>query len=122
MHTYRVKGFTGGSVVNNLPANAGHPGGIVLIHGLERFPWRRKWQLIPVFLPGKSHGQRSLAGYSPWDCKESDMQRVHSDCKEYTTIKSLNIVACQLCNFRPSANHPCASGFLICNMRMKKPS
>ena len=36
-------------------------------------PWRRKWTPIPVFLPGKSHGQRSLAGYSPWGCKESDM-------------------------------------------------
>ena len=29
-------------------------------------PWRRKWQPTPVFLPGKSHGQRSLVGYSPW--------------------------------------------------------
>ena len=35
-------------------------------------PWRRKWQPTPVFLPGKFHGQRSLAGYSPWDRKESD--------------------------------------------------
>ena len=34
--------------------------------------WRRKWQPTPVFLPGKSHGQRSLAGYCPWVCKESD--------------------------------------------------
>jgi len=33
----------------------------------------RKWQPIPVFLPGKSHGQRSMAGYSPWGHKESDM-------------------------------------------------
>ena len=33
-------------------------------------PWRRKWQHIPVFLPGKFHGQRSLADYSPWGCKE----------------------------------------------------
>ena len=31
--------------------------------------WRRKWQPIPVFLPGKSHRQRSLVGCSPWDCK-----------------------------------------------------
>ena len=31
--------------------------------------WRRKWQSTPVFLPGKSCGQRSLADYSPWDCK-----------------------------------------------------
>ena len=35
--------------------------------------WRRKWQPTPVFSPGESHGQRSLAGYSPWGCKESDM-------------------------------------------------
>ena len=33
---------------------------------------RRKWQPIPVFLPGKSHGRRSLVGYSPWGHKESD--------------------------------------------------
>jgi len=37
-----------------------------------KIPWRRKWQPTPVFLPGKSHGQRSLAGYSPWGCKELD--------------------------------------------------
>ena len=35
-------------------------------------PLKRKWQPTPVFLPGKSHGQRSLAGYSPWGRKESD--------------------------------------------------
>ena len=34
--------------------------------------WRRKWQPTPVFLPGGSHGQRSLVGYSPWGRKESD--------------------------------------------------
>ena len=39
---------------------------------VKKVPWRRKWQPIPVFLPGKSHGQRSLAGYSPWGHKESD--------------------------------------------------
>ena len=38
-----------------------------------RIPWRRKWQSTLVFLPGKSYGQRILAGYSPWGCKESDM-------------------------------------------------
>ena len=35
--------------------------------------WRRKWLSTPVFLPGESHGWRSLAGYSPWCCKESEM-------------------------------------------------
>ena len=34
--------------------------------------WRRKWQPTPIVLPGKSHGQRSLAGYCPWGHKESD--------------------------------------------------
>ena len=34
---------------------------------------RRKWQLTPVLLPVKSHGQRCLVGYSPWSCKELDM-------------------------------------------------
>ena len=49
----------------------------------RKIPWRRKWQPSPVFLPEKSHGQRSLAGYSPWGHKESDMtehthkKRVH---------------------------------------------
>ena len=40
-------------------------------HG--KIPWRRAWQPTQVFLPGKSRGQRSLAGYSPWYLKESDM-------------------------------------------------
>ena len=39
---------------------------------VEPILWRRKWQATPVFLPGKSHEQRSLAGYSPWSYKESD--------------------------------------------------
>ena len=38
-----------------------------------KIPWRRKWQPTPVFLPVKSHEQRSLVGYSPWGCKDSDV-------------------------------------------------
>ena len=41
-----------------------------------KIPWRRAWQSTPVFLPGESHGQRSLVGYSPWGCNESDMTEV----------------------------------------------
>ena len=44
-----------------------------MIKGNKVIPWRRKWKPTPIFLPGKSHGQRSLAGYSPWDRKEADM-------------------------------------------------
>ena len=52
-------------------------------HGFDpwvrKIPWRRKWQPTPVFLPGESHGQRSLVGYSPWGRKESDMtERTHT--------------------------------------------
>ena len=40
--------------------------------------WRRQWQPTPVFLPGESHGRRSLGGCSPWGCKESDTtERLH---------------------------------------------
>ena len=37
---------------------------------VRKIPWSRKWQPAPIFLPGKHHVQRSLAGYSPWGCKE----------------------------------------------------
>ena len=43
-----------------------------------KIPWRRKWQSTAVLFPGESHGQRSLVGYSPWGCKESDTtERLH---------------------------------------------
>jgi len=45
---------------------------------VRKIPWRRKWQSTPVLLPGKSHGLRSLVGYSSWGRKESDMtERLH---------------------------------------------
>ena len=44
-------GFPGGSVVKNLPANAGAIRNVGLSPGLGRFPWRRAWQPTPVFLP-----------------------------------------------------------------------
>ena len=54
-------GFPGGSMVKNPPASAGDVGSIP---GSKKIPWRRKWQPTPVFLPWKSHGQRSLVGHS----------------------------------------------------------
>ena len=38
-----------------------------------KIPWRRAWKPTPVFLPGESHGLRSLVGYSLWGCKELDV-------------------------------------------------
>ena len=60
--------FPGGSEVKRLPAMRET---WVRFLGWED-PWRRKWQPTPVFLPGKSHGGRSLVGYNPWGGKESD--------------------------------------------------
>ena len=59
-------------MVKNLPANAGDPEDMDLIPGFRKILWRRKWQPTPVFLPGKSHRQKNLRGYSPGDHKESD--------------------------------------------------
>ena len=50
----------------NPPANAGDAG---VIPGSGRSPGEGNGNPLQVFLPGKSHGQRSLPGYSPWDCK-----------------------------------------------------
>ena len=62
-------GCPGGLDSKEIACNTGDPG---LIPGGVKIPWRRKWQATPVFLPGESHGQRSLVGYSPWGCKELD--------------------------------------------------
>ena len=44
--------------------------------------WKREWQPTPVFLPGESHGQRSLGGYSPWRHEESDTsEQLTLSCK-----------------------------------------
>ena len=74
--------FPGGSDGKACACNAGDPG---LIPGSGRspgdLPSRRNWQPTPAFLPGKSHGRRSLIGYSPWDRKESDTtKRLHFHC------------------------------------------
>jgi len=58
-------------VVKNLPAIAGDKR-CMFDPWVGKIPWKRVQQLTPVFLPGESHGQSSLVGYSPWSCKELD--------------------------------------------------
>ena len=60
-----VEGFPGGSAVKKPPAMQEMQ---VQFLGQED-PQSRTWHPTPVFLPGKSHGQRTLAGYSPWGCR-----------------------------------------------------
>ena len=73
MSLRKNEGFPGGSVIKNPTAmqemQEMHP-------WIRKIPWRRAWQPTSVFLPGESHGQRSLAGYSPWGHKELDMTEV----------------------------------------------
>ena len=68
-------------MVNNLPANAGDTRDPDSDPWVGKIPWRRKWQPTPGVLPGESHGQRSLMGFSPWDHQESDtteLTHIHS--------------------------------------------
>ena len=66
------KGFPGGSVDKEITCQCERCRSRGLLLWVRKIPWRRKWQPTPVFLPGESHGQRNLVGYSPWGCKESD--------------------------------------------------
>ena len=61
-----LSGIWDGSVVKNPPANAGDGRSLGLDPWVRKIPWRRKWQPTPVFLPGESHGERSLVGCSSW--------------------------------------------------------
>ena len=53
-----------------------------------KIPWRRKWQPTPEILPGESHGQRSLTGYSPWGHEESDRTEQLNNNKEGRKLTS----------------------------------
>ena len=53
-------------------------------------PWRRKWQPIPVFLPGKFHGQRSLVGCSPWAHRVAHRACVHARVRTHTHLHTGN--------------------------------
>ena len=55
---------------------------------VRKIPWTRQWQLIPIFLPGKSHGQSSLVGYSPWGHKESSTTKQRRAYASSTTYHS----------------------------------
>ena len=66
-------------------------------HGLDpwvgKISWRRKWQPTSVFLSRKFYGQRSLAGYSSWSCKELDMtERMHTHTHTHTRHLPLGLV------------------------------
>ena len=57
---------------------------------VEKIPWKRKWQPTPVFLPGKSQGQRSLVGYSPWGYKELDTMEQLTHTHTHTPLNKIS--------------------------------
>ena len=86
-----MQGFPGGQLVKHLPAvQCRRPG---FDPWVGKIRWRRAWQPTPVSLAREPHGQRSLAGYSPWACTESDKNEV----TEHSTAKSSEPGNQQLC-------------------------
>ena len=83
-------------VIKNLPANVGDMKGKFDLW-LGKIPWRRAWQSIPVLLPGKSHGQRSLVGYTSvqFSCSVvSNSLRLHGLQHARLSCPSLTLEAC----------------------------
>ena len=78
-----IMDFPGGSEGKSICLQYGRPG---FDPWVRKIPCRRKWQPTPVLLPGKSHGQRSLVGYSPWGHKETRLS-------DFTFTFSTNEVA-----------------------------
>ena len=98
--TWRKEGKSFKTILWGIVAFQGFPGGAsgkeptcqcrrLKRHGfisqVGRIPWRRVWQPTPVFLPGESHGQRSLAGFSPQGRKESDT----TEATQHTRLTAL---------------------------------
>ena len=73
---------------------------------IEKIPWRRKWQPAPIILPGNPRGQRSLAGYSPWDCKELDRTERLNNNREGTCLQGHRVLG-RVCAGPPS----CGAGW-----------
>ena len=78
---------------------------------VEKIPWRRAWQLTPVFLPGESHGQRGLAGYGPLGRKGSYMTEAtqHARQANYFIWCSTEVKAI---SSRPGGEMPLLNGLM----------
>ena len=83
------KGFPVAQMIKHLPAMQG-PG---FNPWVGKIPWRRKWQSTAVLLPGKSHGQRILVGYSPSGHNESDTTEQLHFLSFFAVQKPLSLTA-----------------------------
>ena len=79
-----------GSVVKNLPASVGYKRDLSMFDPwVGKIPWKRAWQLTPIFLPREFHGQRSLEGYCPQGRKESDTTQVIQHSTDFLKFSSV---------------------------------
>ena len=83
-----IGGFPGGTLVVRKPlASAGDIRDTDSVPRVWKIPWRRAWEPTPVFLPGESHGQSSLVGYSSWGRKELDTTEVPYHARTEESIR-----------------------------------
>ena len=92
-------------VVKNPPANAGDVRDLGSIPGLGRFHCRGKWQLTLVFLPGKSHEQRSLTGYSSTQSQRSEHDGVTNTFSLFFESKMKQVMPALLSSEHCNENH-----------------
>ena len=86
-----VRGEEGGG-----EATASQQSALAVVSTQEQ-EWRKQWQPTPVLLPGKSHGRRSLVGYSPWGLKELDTtERLHFHALEKEMATYSSLLACRI--------------------------
>ena len=86
MSTPRFRGFPSGASGKGSTCQCRRPERCRFDPWVGKIPWKRALQPTPVFLPGESHGQRSLMGYNSWGHKESDMTEVIEHiCTAYFT-------------------------------------
>ena len=78
------------------------------VWSIRNIQWRREWQPTSVFMPGEFHGQGSLAGYSPWSCKESNT--TEHRCMQIRTERTSEPCKSQsgVCHLMPTQTCPVA--------------
>ena len=81
---------------------------------VRKIPWRRAWQPTPIVLPGESHGQRNLASYSPWGCKESTQLKILSTRECHHQSNSSQVMNTASFSYRKSCWVDSNADFKLC--------